>query len=753
MNKTFSKFIDKKYYFSLGLVFYTFFLLLVPLGVFNDWIPVGFEKGYYNISRIDPGDDTGYYAYLRSGFFDGDWDFLNEKNYAHSEHFTPTGYVFDNWQIGQALLFLPFFLAGHILALTLNGLGLPITVDGYSEPYFFATGIAAQTYVFIGVCLLFHTLKRFYRASTALSVSLAVWLGSPLLYYTFIRQRMAHASEFFLAAVFLYFWLRSRDSNDRYQHALLGALLGLLCLVRISNACYLFLYFSDQIWQGWLLRKREDPNFWKIPGIQMSYFAVFWFMMFSPQLYTWIQFSGSPISYFSKIMDIVHGGMSSSGPKTSFLFSIWQFFFMGPWPFVFSIPLWFLGFLGVIFLRPISADLRPGFLIFLIMMILLLVTTGYSAAYGIRNMTLATPVFALGLAASIEKFFHKHRASFVFFLLFMGFCIFFQYWMIVQYRLNLEYNDPRFTAQAWHSLTTLIAPSSPLGESFKWQDLLRSTNFIRLMFLNHPVEWDYRDVLFLVVFPLGQLLSIAAVIFVSHYGSCIFKRPYFDRGSKRALMVAPFLALTLLYGVSWFTPEKSPEARAGRERYSKLMKEGNERIAQRKLDEAKKVFSVASRLIPQAWNPDIQLAEIYTIQDKHHDAHIYFKKALQKIGSNSIILRYLGINLIKMGKYKDAEKILLTSYKYDRTDKYTNAALGEVYANLKNYQKCKKFYKQAVEIDPSYKEGHMNLAILFANLGQKEEGQQHLLKAVKLGANGPKVSKLATTLGMEIIWK
>ena len=103
----------------------------------------------------------------------------------------------------QALLFLPFFLIGHILAVSLNKLGFPIGIDGYSEPYYFATGIAAQTYVFLGVLTIFHILRKNYRKSTAISVSLAVWLGSPVLYYTFIRQRMAHGSEFFLSAFFI----------------------------------------------------------------------------------------------------------------------------------------------------------------------------------------------------------------------------------------------------------------------------------------------------------------------------------------------------------------------------------------------------------------------------------------------------------------------------------------------------------------------------------------------------------------------
>ena len=88
--------------------FFFFFLLISPLGVFNDWIQPTIHKGFFSITQIDPGDDSGYYAYLRSIFFDGDIDFFNEIFYAHIERFTSTGYVFNNWQIGQSILFFPF---------------------------------------------------------------------------------------------------------------------------------------------------------------------------------------------------------------------------------------------------------------------------------------------------------------------------------------------------------------------------------------------------------------------------------------------------------------------------------------------------------------------------------------------------------------------------------------------------------------------------------------------------------------------
>ena len=101
-----------------GGIFFFIFLLLTPLGVFNSWVPPNLHTGFYSVTTIDGGDDTGYYAFLRSTFIDGDLDFFNERNYAHSERINPTGYIFNNWQMGQAVLFLPFlaYFGGIFLA-------------------------------------------------------------------------------------------------------------------------------------------------------------------------------------------------------------------------------------------------------------------------------------------------------------------------------------------------------------------------------------------------------------------------------------------------------------------------------------------------------------------------------------------------------------------------------------------------------------------------------------------------------------
>ncbi len=278
----------------LGGTLFFAFLLLTPLGIFNNWIPPDIHKGFYSVTTIDGGDDAGYYAFLRSVFFDGDLDFFNELHYVHSEKLMPTGYVFNNWQMGQALLFLPFFIVGHLLALLYQGLGYPISVGGYSAPYYIATAVASVTFLFAGLILVFKTLHSFIDKRFALLVTLSIWLASPLIYFSFIRQRMAHTSEFFLAAILIFAWVHFRSSRDPVRHAVLGALLGFLCMTRVINITFFALFAVDLLWSlraDW--KSKPEEAFKKSLILGGSMLGGF-FLVLLPQIVCWNQLNGVP---------------------------------------------------------------------------------------------------------------------------------------------------------------------------------------------------------------------------------------------------------------------------------------------------------------------------------------------------------------------------------------------------------------------------------------------------------------------------
>ena len=280
----------------LGGVFLLFFFLLTPLGTFETWIPPKLHTGFYSLMKTDPGDDAGYYAYLRSAFFDGDFDFLNELNYVHSTKIISTGYAWNPWLMGQSILFFPFFLLGHFLAMILNAFGYQFPLDGYSEPYYFSTAIASATYIFAGLVILYNLLRKWFGAKPSLLAVLSVWLGSPLLYYTFIRQRMAHGTEFFGSVIFGFLWIKYRRSENIYHHAIIGCVLGFLCMVRLINVVLLALYFGDLIFRCFYELKNMGRNVIAKDVKRAVIFILGFLVVFSPQMVVWNQLNGNPIA-------------------------------------------------------------------------------------------------------------------------------------------------------------------------------------------------------------------------------------------------------------------------------------------------------------------------------------------------------------------------------------------------------------------------------------------------------------------------
>ena len=101
-------------------------------------------------------DGFYYFAYLRSLAFDHDVNFLNDykmlglgdKTYL----FTPTrtGHAESAWTIGPAIVWSPFFAAGHVAAVRLHGSGVDVATDGTSYPYRQAVCVASLFYGLLG---------------------------------------------------------------------------------------------------------------------------------------------------------------------------------------------------------------------------------------------------------------------------------------------------------------------------------------------------------------------------------------------------------------------------------------------------------------------------------------------------------------------------------------------------------------------------------------------------------------------------
>ena len=717
----------------LGGIFFFTFLWLTPLGIFNSWVPPNIHKGFYSVSTIDGGDDTGYYAFLRSTFIDGDLDFLNERGYAHAEKINPTGYVFNNWQMGQAILFLPFFLIGNALAHLYQSLGYPVTTDGYSAPYYISTAVASATYLFAGLIFMYRTLRMFTRKRVSMLATFSIWIASPLIYFSFIRQRMAHTSEFFLAAVLIFIWIRFRQSRRPIHYAVIGTILGLLCMTRVINISFFALFAVDLLWEFRLDWKENPVRAMKKISILAGALGGGFLLTMLPQIYCWYQLNGVPFP--PRHMKFAGEGLTgfSIGPL---LENIYNLFLNAKWGLLYSMPLAVLGMVGLFMKDDFLRDLRPGLFAYLagIFGIVLLYPED-SASYGHRHLISALPVFALGLGTLIQRF-AGNRSNKINLgpVVVCLIAVLAQFCMLVQYKVSLPYNHPQFTLQALSSSLDIFWERPEM--------LVRSSSFFQVLLSPHPDSWNYLDGMFLLLFPFFQLMSLAFIIFLFHKGfqstgvlSNLLKPQFI-------LIKAVFVSLLLVVLVAFVTPTMSDSEIQSRLKYLETAKSGESLFREGERDASRIAYTEASQYMPSAWKPYFRIGQTWQGQSNLPEANKYFRMALKFNPGYSPALSMLGNNLKRMGNADEAEKMLRAAIRSWPMNKYAYDSLAHVLATLDRRPEAIEMLKKAISIDPNYGVGHANLAMIYSSLNKNKKSLEHLNRAIQLGVQGPVIDRI-----------
>ena len=721
--------------FSMGGIFYLLFLLLTPLGLFNDWIPPLSHSGYYSVKTIDGGDDTGYYAYLRSVFFDGDLDFIDERYYAHSNRFNSTGYVFSNWQLGQAFLYLPFFLVGHLLALLYSALGYPVKADGYSAPYFIFTAVASATYLFAGLMIMCRVLKKLVGERIAWITSISLWMASPLLYYTFIRQRMAHTTEFFLAALFVMVWIYYRESTKRSHHAVMGICLGLLCLVRLINANYGVLYIADMAFLWFAGRNSLNRLSVADVSINVFYFAGMFFVMLLPQFVAWNQLNGFIISPY--LLDTFHGqATEASASFMTFGSKLYNIFFSAKWGLIVATPLWFAGLIGLLIPGPVPKSIRFASVVSLISLIVVMLSFVESDAYGNRYLIAAAVLFTMGLANLLHGCFDNKAwrcAAMVFVLV----CVVTQYLMIVQYKVTLPYNHPRFSFEALSGITQILFDQPAL--------LLRSTNFFSLIGLEKGAL-NFVDAMYLLIFPLVQLVCVTGVAYLlgrstpETFAWKVLARP------KNVIVGSILMSLMLVGIVGITTPDKPYREIEKRATYKKLLSEGDSFLTKGDWNSAQVSFEKALVLMPDLWTPYFKQGIVFGAQNKFKQAEKYYRAGLEIYPDHPSLLANYGATLAVLRKVNEAEPVLRASIRQWPNNPNTYNSLAQVYLRQNKHEKARDMLLLAVAVNPNFGTGHANLAMLYAMMNNQSQAKVHLDEALKLGLRNPMIDDLLKIL-------
>lgn len=250
-------------------------------------------------------DGFYYFAYLRSLAFDGDVDFTNDYRLlglgdkAHLFQPTPTGHAQSACPIGSAIVWSPFFAAGHVVATRLSRHDPNVNANGISFPYRQAVCLAGLFYGLLGCWFCFRMTARFFEARLAALATVMVVTGSFMLWYIVKEPSMTHAPSMAAVAGFTWLWLATRPSPSSGQGrsmrnwALLGALGGFMTLIRWQNALFAVLPACEALLLLWQSARASDRATLRRTLLGGLLFTACATLAFVPQMVAWKAIYGS----------------------------------------------------------------------------------------------------------------------------------------------------------------------------------------------------------------------------------------------------------------------------------------------------------------------------------------------------------------------------------------------------------------------------------------------------------------------------
>lgn len=400
-------------------------------------------------------DGIKYYVYLPSLLLDGDLDFSDEYAYffshepAKAEQLinnpTPQGVPPNQWPMGPAILWAPFFLLAHTLAHLLNLIGASIPTAGYG--YFYQVFVISGSILYggAGLLLTYRFARDLAAERAALIATVLVTFAGNLVYYMTAEPSMSHTLSVFASGLFFYIWMRRQERPGVKTSLLCGLAGGLMALIRPQDGLFLALPFLAQLPDVWRnLRSEENPKAWRRwlqHGLLAGLVAL---VIFSPQMWAWGQIYGdyfrSPYTYQEQ--PVLFDWFSPA--LGAVLFSAFRGLFT--WH-----PVFLLALLGLVLTyRKNRTFATLGFIGFVMQWYLISSWHSWEQgdAFGGRMFIVCTPIFVLGLASLIE--WGAHRWSWVAVYVIGGLLLAWNFLLFVQYRFEIVTAQ---RAPTWYDLT------------------------------------------------------------------------------------------------------------------------------------------------------------------------------------------------------------------------------------------------------------------------------------------------------------
>jgi hypothetical protein len=356
---------------------------------------VNFSHHKWESGTVIEHDVKAYYSYLPAAFIYNDLTlkFLDDNPQIFDEMWPvtlPNGNKMIVTSYGMSLLYSPFFLLAHSYSLLDNN----FEADGYSLPYSMALTFSAAFYLLLGLFFLRKLLKRYFKEWIVALVLLAVAAGTNLAYYATYEAAMTHCYNFALITVFTWLVIKWYESPSRKKAIGVGALFGLIALVRPSNILVFFilLLWDVKTWNDftarlWFYIKRFDF---------VLIMLLFFFLVWTPQFFYWKAITDHWIFYSYSTKD---ASFFWGNPQiVDILFS-----YKKGW-FVYT-PIMFIAFLGIFLLRKRMKEAFWPILIFAILNIYVQSSWWswwFGGAFGLRAFIDSYGIMAIPLAMVLD---------------------------------------------------------------------------------------------------------------------------------------------------------------------------------------------------------------------------------------------------------------------------------------------------------------------------------------------------------------
>ncbi len=376
------------------------FLLTLPLA--NPWVR---------------GDGVGYYAFARALLFQHDLRFekdwlaanptfrmgrVDAAGRIYAEQYTSTNHLNNHFSIGPALLWMPALAVTHMGVVAANALGARVPPDGLSRPYIVAMALATALCSFLGLWLTFRVARRYCDEHWALLSTVGIWLGTSLPVYMYFNPSWSHGHSVFAVGLFLWYWERTRSGPEPFgvlrssgQWAVLGLLSGLMMNVYYPNAVLMLIPAVEALGD---YRRAWRGAAWRLPA-------------FAGLLARHTLYVGMALAAFLPtliVKKVIFGSAFDLGYTEEWYWSspaLLQVLFSSNHGLLSWTPILVLAVAGLLLLarydRRMALCLLVGFLGFYYFIASYATWHGLSS-YGNRFFVSLTPLFILGLAATLQ---------------------------------------------------------------------------------------------------------------------------------------------------------------------------------------------------------------------------------------------------------------------------------------------------------------------------------------------------------------